>query len=1181
MTKIRLWFLVIAGLLSFGIPFLFIGLQLPDAMDEAILADAAEYVILDQEDEDFWALIPGRTEFDDKKMYFLFECTNPQEVAIKNAEPEYKEVGPFTYKYEHVLGERVYINENNRKNVQVSYIKSFTNSYTENSDNLTTEYPVINLSGLKRWESVKNKALYQLAIEGFFETFLYTRMHLIRDLAQPKIAAHFRNITNGQELTKGLNLSIEARQAVMSNRHYGLVHEHNVYDWTLMCDSINERTEHEIYTFFGFTLTDFMTIRERFCDVYLSIGRTIYAELCSKISNTECTSYDISFRQWMHGDLIEKGYKNITYKKLSGIYEFSLFRKEFKNLLQEVYKNEFDDVSWSDKDYRHLLDSYYEYPDYKTDEASVLLFDNMMKLYSAGKGTHDPFKPNKVEDSPGSVLDLSRFEEISRTLKVTKKQAFMLYSYFDYYVNNTVLLTTLKGNREKERIGHYGSLVLRDISDYNEDYLDVVLYTRALSRHAANKSCIDTVRMYFRVNETENVIDELAHALCSNKEFNTDVSKAAGLRYFVEANSYPFGGFYRDLESYLMKNVKEYEIGMLDAMIYRHSSAFAIELDRIKREVKNHYQKVNKDNTCENKFSPYCTKRQLFFSQFQYSYITNTPYQASNLPSKKYISDWRDIIKDYIDLKTVTGPGPATPLPDQLIEVPIELTYLEEHYKGNKIVRNDLYDCMNFIKLYDTDVLYSIFLNLETPNEVKICMSFSTSFFHNSTRYFIRNVQFGPMFIKLKPEDVFFGYFNKFLDAEHELMDYLEGDDCTVDPWIGYSPKSSKANNRPTPFDYLDQRITMYTGADTNSEIRKYVKYHEETTAYHRTLIRDHTGDRCSYANSNPFTDTVVIKDVTDGMQYPQHRGPTHKGDIKYVMDQNVYRPLELIRKNAMYYNYHELDVDNYLLDYKSDYVCPNGIVFSRGVDMTSFYQYRSVISGPRFGNINEQRMRQPKVNFTNYFDKEIPPKGYEPYESFYSIEPFTGITMQYYKKLMSSLVLYYDDLYVAPTSQLDAELIPYFSLYHNGSVSESFVMHMKNRILSSQSARHTVAITFTVLGILFFFSGVGMIIRAWFFDPHEILGEIKDDPPRSTKRVKEAKLEHTTPLLHSLTNDFLSESENLKKVDERDELRINEDDEEESKETEVIQVEFVESKIAQPKAIQIEESQVQPKGSE
>eukprot|EP00826_Nyctotherus_ovalis_P052382 TRINITY_DN6629_c0_g1_i2.p1 TRINITY_DN6629_c0_g1~~TRINITY_DN6629_c0_g1_i2.p1 ORF type:complete len:1199 (+),score=319.29 TRINITY_DN6629_c0_g1_i2:96-3692(+) len=1156
MTRIQLWFIVIAGLLALGIPFLFIGLQLPNAMDAAILAKTAEYVILDEDDQDFWAVVPGRTQLDDMKMYFLFECTNPEEVATRNVAPEYREVGPFPYKYEHVLVDRKYISANGKKDSQVSFIKNFDNIFKGNEKDLEKEYPVINLAGIKRWASVKKKEKFELAIEGFFETFTFSKHHFVRDLANIEMSNHYKDLTNSLALTEGLDVSIDVRQAVCRDQHYGLAYMHNVYDWTLMCDKMSEKTEHEIYTYFGFSIKDFLTIRQRFCSHFIRATNSIKQKICSKIHDAPCTDYTVSFYQWFHGNLADgKSYADITQKKLFGIYEFSLFRKNFTDLLEDAYKRDFDDVKWDDKSYYFLLDTYHDHPDNKTGKDSLLLYDNMKRLFEAGRATHNPFKPRGARDDPGTTLDLSRFEFIAEKLKITQKQAFMLYGYFDYYVNNTVLLKDKGGDLEKERIGHYGAFVLKDVADYCEDYLDVVIYTRALSKHAAPRNCIGTMEFYFKVTENAHIIDRLANETCSNNMFDTDVSSPPGFKYFVEAASYPYGTSYNVLDAFYKSKVTEYTAPMLEAMIYGLQGPFHAQLDKIKKAVKAHYQSKSGDLACRNEFSPYCTKRQFFFSQLEGSYITSEPYRDADMTRTAYVADWRNVIRSYIDVKLVkTG---VTPLPDQLIEVPIEMPYLEKHYGKWGIERKDLYDCMNFIEMYDTDVLFNLFLRLSDPGKLKSCRVFAKTSFYNSVKYLIREVQFGPMFTRLTPEAVFFGYVNRLLEVEHEYLDYLEGDDCTVDPWIGYSPKKLEDQGRPTPFDYLVRPIVMCTGAIDNSEIRKYVEYYGSPHAFHRGLARDITGDECAYKDINPFNEIVLIKETTDGMQYAQHAGTHPKGTTRYIMDQNVHRPLKLVKRNSMHYEHYGLEVDSYHLDLTSEHGCPDGVTFSHGIDMTSFYQYKAILSGPRFGDISEGAILTPKAQFTAYFDKEKTPPGYTPYESYYHVEPYTGITMQYYKKLMTSFVMYYDHLYVSPDNDVSGELLPYFSLYENVSVTKSFVDDLATSILSSRSTRRAVSITFTVLGLFFAVVGATLIIRACFFDPDEVLGDSEEPKNRADEAAGRAAR-------------LLPESESLQ--EETGVLRIGGTEEKmpEVRKAE-IQPEVKQLEMAQPEVVQFE----------
>ena len=115
MNYLQIWFVVIAGLLGIGIPFLFLGLELPNAMHSALMNEAAEYVILDEEDQDFWAIIPGRMQVKNTKTFYVFDCTNPEEVAARGAKPILKESGPFIYNYTQVLGDRHYWDEGGKE----------------------------------------------------------------------------------------------------------------------------------------------------------------------------------------------------------------------------------------------------------------------------------------------------------------------------------------------------------------------------------------------------------------------------------------------------------------------------------------------------------------------------------------------------------------------------------------------------------------------------------------------------------------------------------------------------------------------------------------------------------------------------------------------------------------------------------------------------------------------------------------------------------------------------------------------------------------------------------------------------------------------------------------------------------------------------------------------------------
>jgi len=1136
MNKLDKYYLIVAGLLSLGIPFFFMALQIPKALTASMLSQAAEYVILDEPDYDFWAQIPGRTGIDDKKEYYIYNCTNAEEVALKGATPKFTEEGPFIYSYIHDLKDRSY-NRDKPKDSRVSFIKHFEHVFKEDgSKDLKQDYRVINFAGMKRWSNIRSKPRFKLAIEGFYETFTYSKNNFVRDLLMKDLINFYKITNNIYHLTDGIkDVSKEVAVNLAEDRNYGLIQNFNVYEWTQMCNTLNPRIEHEIYNYFGFSFDSFVEVKTRFCDDFYKRYNKTYESLCNKIGGlrSDCSNYNISYYQWMHGNLVDKGtYVNVTYKTLFGIYEFFLFRKKFLEMLRPIYVEQFKNLDWTKNRY-FLLDTHYEYPDFKTDEASLLLYENMEMLYNAGKGINNPFKfgPFGPVDEP---LDLRPFDKISRILKVSNEHAFVLYSYFEYFVNNTVILKSLGGDLEKERIGHYGSVILKDISDYCLDFLDVLIYTRALSNKHKGFNCERAARHYFSMNDTSSIIDNLIEVICNNKEFNTDVSKAVGLKFFVEASSNPFASAYQRLFHHLKASVPSFSESIFQAMIFGNSS-FANELKEIKKKVKEHYNKIN-PVICNNKFSPYCTKKQFFFAQFRNSFITKNPYPDSDLKPSDHIGDWWIFILEYIDYQVSDFPSYVPVLPDKPIEVPMEIPYLERYYSRSNIEYNDLYDCFNSIKLFDTDVFYSILLNASQSSKPPTCQKFGSSFFYNTTRYFIKNIQFGPMFSRLRPEEVYFGHLDRWLVVEHELVDYLDGDDCTVDPWIGFIPKNTDQSKRIDAWDYLTWDHVMYTGLDDNANIRKYIEYHRNRTIFYRKLVQDKSGDKCNPESHNPFR-TPLHSDIgTDGFQFAQYGRSGKIWDSKIVMDPTSLRPLKIIRKNAESENYYDLQGDYFVQDFMNDYLCPDGVSINRGIDMTSFYQHPAVITAARYVNISEIGYHLPQVEYKRPIEKDYTPTDVHWSESFYMIEPYTGIALMTVRKLMVSLVLNYDELYESSIKEGNGEFIPYFALYENATVSKKFVDLILDGVLSSMNLRETLTIVFAVFGIVFILGGLAMIIRGFFYQAHEVGLDFSDELRKQQKVVTTPQNEASLPLL---SENELS-LDNRQKINSEEESELN-----------------------------------------
>ena len=318
------------------------------------------------------------------------------------------------------------------------------------------------------------------------------------------------------------------------------------------------------------------------------------------------------------------------------------------------------------------------------------------------------------------------------------------------------------------------------------------------------------------------------------------------------------------------------------------------------------------------------------------------------------------------------------------------------------------------------------------------------------------------------------------MEIEHALVDYLNGDDCSVNPWIGYNP--TKWDITEKTFEHLKMNHTFRTGSDENTEIRKYRRYFEKPYVNYRKLIVDETGDTCPFVIADPFTDRIDASGSTDGLQFDQYPGKTQKGDTKIFIDPNVQRPLEIVRKSTQDYKFKNIEVNDYVMDFQTKIVCDKGLYMRNGIDMTSFFQMKSVVTKPRYDGIDEPGLILPKITYTHPLERDSPPVGITANESYFVIEPYSGIVFKYEKKMMTSLAIYYDELYGKLPDGGLGELLPYYSMYETMRVSDAFAKFWEDSVNSALSTRRAIAITFTILGLLFVITAFTMVVRAFYF---------------------------------------------------------------------------------------------------
>eukprot|EP00826_Nyctotherus_ovalis_P045391 TRINITY_DN5027_c0_g1_i1.p1 TRINITY_DN5027_c0_g1~~TRINITY_DN5027_c0_g1_i1.p1 ORF type:complete len:198 (-),score=37.61 TRINITY_DN5027_c0_g1_i1:107-655(-) len=170
--------------------------------------------------------------------------------------------------------------------------------------------------------------------------------------------------------------------------------------------------------------------------------------------------------------------------------------------------------------------------------------------------------------------------------------------------------------------------------------------------------------------------------------------------------------------------------------------------------------------------------------------------------------------------------------------------------------------------------------------------------------------------------------------------------------------------------------------------------------------------------------------------------------------------------------------------------------------------RYKSVLSKPQYKDVNKTGYDVPGSIAFNYplNDDSVPP-GLNKFDSWYSIEPYTGLVFEYHKKTMMSLIQYYDELYPFKFRSGIAQFVPFYSTYEKASVSNQFLIEIGQRFFGSKYTREQISVTCIVLGIALVCAAVGMIVRSCWFTKEEIVGgKVEDSKKILQSEVKRSE---------------------------------------------------------------------------
>lgn len=99
-------------LLTVGFFFTIAACFIPLLMNNYMIHTAELQSTLTEENEKYWKDIPGSNNLSYYLSYYVYNCTNVEDVVFKNAKPNFTELGPIVYKesdtYENVTYNQTY-----------------------------------------------------------------------------------------------------------------------------------------------------------------------------------------------------------------------------------------------------------------------------------------------------------------------------------------------------------------------------------------------------------------------------------------------------------------------------------------------------------------------------------------------------------------------------------------------------------------------------------------------------------------------------------------------------------------------------------------------------------------------------------------------------------------------------------------------------------------------------------------------------------------------------------------------------------------------------------------------------------------------------------------------------------------------------------------------------------------
>ena len=217
-------------LVILGVLLIVLAIILPIYIESVIKSKAEDQVIMGTQNFQLWGVIPGQSEVDMKRFYYLYNLSNPDDFLYNDAKPEFIEVGPYVYdEYQN------YTNLNFSSNVdthleEIHY--KFWQYYLHRSGNTQDTINSLNLGSLGVWNQAKNVPKNKMALQIFSSMILSMENELMLVGLSQGIQSFIQNKNNLiQTIFKPSRIPPNLYDALWDDDEYGWKNSSTLRTW--------------------------------------------------------------------------------------------------------------------------------------------------------------------------------------------------------------------------------------------------------------------------------------------------------------------------------------------------------------------------------------------------------------------------------------------------------------------------------------------------------------------------------------------------------------------------------------------------------------------------------------------------------------------------------------------------------------------------------------------------------------------------------------------------------------------------------------------------------------------------------------------------------------------------------------------------------------------------------------